>query len=252
MEGPCSSSWSDSGWIRLSPCTSHNPKEGVHHLPGKSVLCNTLASECLSWLWAVFSQVKLDQSWHIPAARWSFYKQVPPSLKVQELPASRTFLFVPQLGTCCAGARSLKARRAALHRRASLCPSWFAGVLFLAVSGEKRPYYCALEAKAGSTRRETLGPRHSFVHQRCPPHFWLTCPSTWGRRFRHSPHQSACEVFTQLHCKYLFTYCQHRSFCTLHQSQTVLIAVRGHFKDISWCVTSKGFSSSPQVLEKAA
>jgi len=160
------------------------------------------------------------------------------SLKVQELPASRLFLSVPQLGTCCAGARSLKARSAALHKQACLCPSWFAADLFLAVSEEKRLHYCAMEMKAGSTRRGTLGPRHSSVHQRCPPLFWLTCPSTWGWCLRHSPHSTACVFFKQLHCKLLFAYWQYRSFCSLHRSQTVLIAVTGPFKDISCYVTS--------------
>lgn len=183
MEGPCSSSWSDSGWIRLQPCTSHDTKEGVHHLPRKSAMCNSLASECLPWLWEVCSQVKLDQSWYFPAARWCFYEQVHPSFKAQEIPASRVFPFVPRLGTCCAGAHSLIASRAALHRQASLCPSSFAGVLFFTVRGEKSSYYCALMMKA-SSRREILGPRHSFLHQGCPAYFCLTCPITWGKYFR--------------------------------------------------------------------
>lgn len=216
MEGPCSSSWSDWGWIRLPPCTPHNPKEGLSTCPGSQPCATPLHLSVSSWLWEVFSYVKIDQSRHIPATRWCFYKQVPLSFKVQELPASRIFPFVPQLGTSCAGAHSLKARRAALCRRASLCPLWFAGVLFLAISGLKRPYYCALVMKAGSTRRKSLGPRHSFVYQRCPPTSGWPVPAPWEgisdipltaalARFLHSYTANVCLLTADTEAFVLYT-----------------------------------------------
>lgn len=158
MKGPCSSSCSDLGWIRLLPCPSHTQMRGCTTCPG-SQLCATPFHLSVS----PSSQVKADQSRLIPATRWCFWPQVHLSLKVQKLPASRIFPLVPQLGTCCAGACSLRARRAALHRQASLCPSCFREVLFLAISGKKWPYYCVLEMKAGGIRRETPGPRPSYI-----------------------------------------------------------------------------------------
>lgn len=112
---------------------------------------------------------------------------------------------------------------------------------------EKGIYLCAW---VKSMRRKTLSPRYPFEPACCGrvasgrhTSELSGCPPLVAR-ISDIPHTSMFLIFfTELCCKCLFIYCQHRSFFILHPSQTLLITVTGPFRDISWCVISKMFSS---------
>lgn len=243
MESPCSSSWSDSGWIRLPPCTPHNPKEGVQHLPGKSALRNTLAFECLP---LALGGLLLRKDRSKPAHSCHKMMLLQTGTPVLQSPRASSQQDIP----ICSPTRNqlcwstfTESKESCLAQTGILvslvvcwgpvsCYQWIEKAILLCTGDE------SWQHKKGISRPKAL-----LRISEMPTYFWLTCPSTLGRHFRHSLHRSTCEVFTQLHCKCLFTYCWHRSFCTLYQSQTGLTAVMDPFKDVSWCVTSKVFSS---------